>query len=372
MSRRLFVTLPVVAALACSDPAPAPDLSVEAPGPYPVATARFTITRPDGGGDRVLPGQVWYPAEPGAAAAAAAGFPVEELEDEPNRTGYAGLLAQAPAGCPTRTVHAAAGAAVATGRFPLIGFSHCHQCTRFSAATVAERLASHGHVVVAVDHTGNTLWNQLGGDGLPLNTATSAVRADDLDFALDEVLAGRAVDPTVAAAVDATRVGVFGHSFGAVTAGLVAQRRADVGAAFALAAPMQNPLLPGVTVADLDRPLGFLVAVEDNSITELGNQLIRDNFAAAPGPAWKIEVGDAGHWSVSDLVGVVPGFAPGCGDGTRQTDGAPFTYLDPITGRAIAAAHVTAFFRATLSGDAGAAAYLVAQRPAGVVTAEAR
>ena len=35
----------------------------------------------------------------------------------------------------------------------------------------------------------------------------------------------------------------------------------------------------------LDVPLGFLVAVEDNSITELGNTFLRDNFAMAAGPA---------------------------------------------------------------------------------------
>ena len=132
---------------------------------------------------------------------------------------------------------------------------------------------------------------------------------------------------------------------------MVAETDPRVGAGFALAAPMQNPLLPGVTITNIAKPLGFLVAVEDNSITELGNQLIRNNFDAAVGPAWKIEVADAGHWSVSDLVGLVDGFAPGCGAGTRQTDGQPFTYLDAATGRAITAAYATAFFKAYLVDD---------------------
>lgn len=74
--------------------------------------------------------------------------------------------------------------------------------------------------------------------------------------------------------------------------------------------------------------------------------------------AWKIEVADAGHWSVSDLAGLTSMFAPGCGEGIRQTDGADFSYLDPAVGREVTAAYVTAFFRATLEDDAGARAYL--------------
>jgi predicted dienelactone hydrolase len=174
------------------------------------------------------------------------------------------------------------------------------------------------------------------------------------------------------AIVDPTRVGVVGHSFGAVTAGKVAQDDPRIGAALALAAPMQNPLVPGVTLAELTEPLGFLVAVEDNSITEIGNNFMRDNFAMAPGPAWKAEVADAGHWSVSDLAGLTAGFAAGCGAGTRQTDNSAFTYLPTSTGRGLTAAYATAFFQAYLSDDADARGYLDAERPAGLVTTERR
>lgn len=359
--RSLAVTALILAA--CGDdggPAPVePDLSVESAGPYPVGTTSTTL---DPTGARPLPMQVWYPAAPGAAVT---GVPIETLEDDlDHRTAYAGLLASADPACPTRTLDLAVGATPAPGRFPLIAFSHCHECTRWSAATIAGRLASHGFVVIAVDHTGNTLWNQLAGDGLPLDTSTLALRVTDLEHALDAALA----DATLGPSIDPDHIGVMGHSFGAVTAGKVAQDDARVDAALALAAPMQNPLLPGVTVASIARPLGFVVAREDNSITEVGNDFIRTNFTNATAAAWKIEVADAGHWSVSDLVGVVPGFAPGCREGTRQTDGQPFTYLDAATGRALAASYATAFFRAYLTDDAGALAYLTSDRPAGLVT----
>ncbi|MBE7447520.1 MAG: hypothetical protein HS111_01105 [Kofleriaceae bacterium] len=350
----------------CGEDAPAPDLAVEARGPHPVGTRR--AVRDDAARGRALTVQVWYPA---AAGAAEADVPIAELEAEPARTTYADLLAQADAGCPTRTARVAVDAAPAAGSFPLVAYSHCHECTRLSGLAVAERLASHGFVVVAVDHAGNTLWDRLDGQALPLDASTLALREADLCFALAETRA--ASELGVGGIVDPERTGVVGHSFGAVTAGLHAQRAgAAVDAAFALAAPMENPLLPGVTITSLAIPLGFLVAREDNSISELGNELIRGNFARATGPAWKLEVADAGHWSVSDLVGLVPAFAAGCGAGTRQTDGQAFTYLDAATGRGLTAAHVTAFFKATLEGDAGAGAYLTAGRPAPVVSAEQR
>lgn len=351
------------------DGAIAADRSVEAAGAYPVGIASVTLT--DAARTRSLPTLIFYPALPPTAPAA--GLTVEFLEDEPHRAAYVGLLDAAPAGCPTRSLDAALGGDAAAGRFPLVMVSHCHECTRFSTATIAIRLASHGFVVAAVDHTGNTLWNQLAGDGVPLDAAFLAVRAADIRFAVGELTrSGGPVPAPLQAAIDPARVGVLGHSFGAVTAGVVVQDDPRVAAGFALAAPMENPLLPGVTITTIAKPLGFLVATEDNSITELGNQFIRNNFDAAIGPAWKIEVADAGHWSISDLVGVVPGFMAGCGAGTRQTDGQPFTYAAPAPTRGLAAAYVTAFFKATLTDDAGARAYLTAPRADGAATVAGR
>jgi len=333
------------------------DRAVEQPGRFGAATTRFTLE--DTGRARSLTVQAWYPTD-----AAVATIALETLEAEPIRAQYAGLLATAPA-CPSRTADVAVDAPAAAGSFPVVLFSHCHNCTRLSNASTAARLASHGFVVLAVDHQDNTLWDHLAGNDAPLDAVFLEVRAGDVRFVLDQLAAGAT---PVSASADLARVGMFGHSFGAVTTGRVAQLDDRIDAAAALCAPMENPLIQGVSLAELDLPLLFVVAVEDNSITELGNLMIRNNFRDAPGAAWKLEVADAGHWSVSDLVGLVDIFAPGCGDGVRQTDGAPFTYLDPIAGRALTAAYVTAFFRAQLLDDAGARAYLEHAAPG--VTAE--
>ena len=326
--------------VACSSPTD-PDRSVEQPGAHAVSTRRIITTD----ATRSYTFQAWYPTTSPTADVA-----IESLEAEPLRSRTAGLLAGVGT-CPTRRLDVAIDGDAEAGSFPLVVASHCHACTRFSNASTAVRLASHGFVVVTVDHTADTMWDSLDGREASLDAAQLALRVADLELAID------LPSPALASA-DRTRLGVFGHSFGAVTAGRLAQVDDRVKAAAALAAPMENPLIPGVKLSEIAEPLLFLVAREDNSITEFGNKLIRDNYTAATDRTWKLEVADAGHWSVSDLDGLIPAFNKGCGPGTRQDDGSAFEYLDPALGRSVAAAYVTAFFRATLDEDDGAAAYL--------------
>ncbi|MCC6214900.1 MAG: dienelactone hydrolase family protein [Polyangiaceae bacterium] len=354
------VALPI-ALTACGEskdeePTPAPPRYDE-PGAHPVGSRTFLLE--DAARSRTLRVELWYPAAPAASSAAATGFDVAELAATPDeRAAYATLLADAPGGCPTSRARAAREAALASGdSFPIIAFSHCMNCTRFSALTVAERLASHGFVVAAPDHAGNTLFDDLAGTSVDLDPDFLEIRAGDVEAVLDALL-----DPTSAAVpealrgrLDPARVGVFGHSFGAATAGLVLSRDGRVAAGMAMAAPFSNPLLPGVDLAAISRPSAFLVAVEDNSITEIGNGILRDNFERVAPPAWKLEVADAGHWSFSDLCAITPSFQPGCGEDARQTDPTEtFTYLPAGAGREVASVLTTAFFAWTLRGDAAA------------------
>jgi hypothetical protein len=156
---------------------------------------------------------------------------------------------------------------------------------------------------------------------------------------------------------------MFGHSFGAVTTGAVLQDDPRPRAGVAIAAPVENPILPGVTVAAITEPLMLIVAVEDNSITEFGNMAIRQNFMDTAGPTWKLEFADTGHFAFSDLAGLSDYFAAGCGPGIRQTDQTPFEYADPFVVRELTAGRVTAFFALHLLGDDDALAQLEADDP---------
>lgn len=349
MFARALLALTLLAA--CSSPT-----NPTQPGPYAVAST--TLLLEDAA--RALPVEVWYPAVERARAAAEQGEPIAAMiVGATDRARYEALLADAPPGCPTRTVHSARDADPAEGPWPLVVYSHCHACTRSSIASVAERLASHGIAVAAPDHLGNTLFDLLDDDLMGLNEQTLRMRVADVRFVLDALLAGAGVPEKLKGRFDATRLGAMGHSFGSVTTGVFAREEPRIKAVVGLAAPMENPLLPYVKMAEVPQPVLFLLAREDNSITEFGNDFIRDNFDEATGPAWKVEVDDAGHFSFHDLVGLHPSFEQGCGDAKRQTTSdETFTYLAPAQAVAVAQSWVTAFFAARLQDDEAAQTFL--------------
>ncbi len=320
------------------------------PGAY--AVGRRTLVLADDA--RPLTVELWFPA-----TAAGDGQPIEELVVDPgDRATYSKLLAAAPTDCPTRSSAALPDATVAVdGPLPLVVYSHCHTCTRFSGLSVAELLASHGYAVAAPDHDGNTLFDELAGDALGVDGDTLDLRVADLGRVLDAGLAG-ALDVDV----DPARVAVVGHSFGSVTAGaLLAERRGTASAPAAgafMGAPVDTGVLGDTDAAEIVEPTLFLVLAEDHSVGTLGNTLMAGNFDEVAGPAWLVELADAGHWSVSDLCGIVDDFMPGCGEDTRQEGGESFTYLPAADGRLLAGAVTTAFLDSVFSPESAADAWL--------------
>lgn len=346
-----------------------PDASrYDGPGAFAVGSAHTVISSRDGG--RMLPVELWYPATEAARAEAAAGFPVEQFEEEPRRAQLATWVQQAPEACTPRLAHSARGATPATGPFPLLMLSHCTEGFRFSLHSIAERLASHGYVVAAPDHIDNTRFDSTAS----LNNAFLAVRANDVSSVLDALLdsSSTQVPAALRGQVNATRVAVVGHSFGAVTAGKVVETDARVKGAFLIAAPVDSPLLNSGSLAAIAKPLSYLLATEDNSISYLGNGFIRDNFAKSPRPSWLLEVKEAGHWTFSDIAGLGGAYLPGCGMGMHDPDGGVFTYLDNELGRSIAQRAVTAWADQLLREDADAAAALSAGFPGDVVAVKRR
>lgn len=343
--------LPLVGLLACGAK-PAEPLAADADpwedGPYGVKRQALDL-----GGGRSLRVEAWVPA-----AAAGDPAPIAEayLDDDAQRATYEELLAAAPAGCPSTTTRADPTAEAAAGPFPVVLFSHCSGCVRFSSVTAVERLVSHGFVVLAADHAGDTLFDSLAGDQLPLNSATLDLRLRDQQAILDALEAPPSGGwAEVAAVADLDQIGAMGHSFGSVTTGLLAQEDPRVRAALGVGAPMENPLLAGVEMEQLDLPLLLVLLAEDNTITEVGNDLLRSNAAEPPGPAFLAEVADAGHFSVSDLAGLTDGLMPGCGEDQRQTaPGQSFTYLPPSAGLPLLGALSVAFFDEHLRADRGA------------------
>jgi len=357
---------------ACSDGSdgnstPAGPFSYDAPGPYAVANQTISITNHTDG--RVLNVELWYPAEASGAGQNIEDFATSEIE----RNEFTTLLSDNPDNCVTRqtTSGSALQPANSLDQFPLVVFSHCFECTRFSSFSLAQRLASHGIAVAAPDHAMNTLFDP----GAVLSSEFLTVRANDIMAVIDELLVpnSAALPEYLQGRFDASRIGMAGHSYGAVTTGKVLQDDDRFKAGLIIAAPVENPLIPGVEVTRIEEPTLYMVAREDNSITEIGNSLIRANFQAAATPSWKVEIADAGHWSFSDIAGITPGFQAGCGEGVRQTaPGEAFTYIDIELGLQITATYGVRFFAGHLLGDDTALVELGESTNPGIVDIEVR
>lgn len=327
-------------------------------GPYAAGHASAVLTF---GPDREGRVEFWYPAAPTM-------MPSDALVDfEPageRHDALAMLVDAAPEPCTRRVTDSIreAMAADTGGAWPTVVFSHCSNCSRLDGVALAERLASWGFLVAAPDHEGNTVYDWLAGESVGVNADFLPVRGADIVAILDALAADEAGLPAVVRGhADLERVGIMGHSFGSVTAGWVAQSDDRVDAVMGIAAPFENPVLPGVMVASIDVPVLFLLAQEDNSILEIGNNLIRNNYDAAASPAWLVEFVDAGHWSFSDICALTTELVPGCGEGMRMAaPHDPFTYVDIESTRARASDWAAAFFGAHVVGDASAQAWLSA------------
>ncbi len=321
-------------------------------GPHPVGNVRVTMV--DRTAARMLPVEIWYPAAESARVAATTGQPLTAFEQgTAHATALSDLAARAPTTCiraQTRSA-AAPAAATPTAPWPAVVFSHCHGCMRFDVAEVAERLASHGIVVAAPDHLEDTHWDTT---LAPLDGTYLAVRASDVSSVLDRLLDATAAEVPVdlRGHIDAAHVGVMGHSYGAITTGAVVMSDARFVAALAIAAPLSAF---GAHVADIHVPYLFVLAQEDNSIGSVGDRVIRADYAAIGGPAWLVEVADAGHFSFSDIAGLHSSWNAGCGMGMRQdVPHAAFTYIDNVAARELASDVAAAFFASTLLGDPAA------------------
>lgn len=189
----LLLILPAGAA-----PAYGPFFAPDEPGPW--AVGRLTLTLVDAErGDRALPVDVWYPVD----AADAVGPPTEYALLGLGRPSPFALDAPPPS---------------RARRFPLVVFSHGSGGVRFQSFFLTEHLASHGFVVVAPDHLGNTLFDRLGQSSLPFAEAALA-RLADASFLVDAMIA-KSRDPAdpFHRAIHPFRIAAVGHSFGGFTA----------------------------------------------------------------------------------------------------------------------------------------------------------
>lgn len=320
-------------AAAAAIPALLPVPRVPAPsGPYAVGTqtlelvdsGRREIYSEGAGGPRRFLVQIWYPARPERNAR-----PAPWMKDAP-------IVAPAIAewlGLPgffldhlelARTsAYADAPLDPSGAPYPLLIFSHGWGGFRAQNTFQMQELASHGYVVVGMEHTygavvtvfpdGEVAYNEPAAlpDGVPQAEYEAAARrlvqqwVGDMAFTLDTLAAWSRDDPTgrFTGSLDANQVGVLGHSTGGGAAVEFCATDARCAAGLGMDVWM-TPVSEATLDAGVDQPFLFLFSEHWPTAK---NQALFDRLRRQSNPADRtVTILGADHYDFSDLPALSP------------------------------------------------------------------
>ena len=280
----------LIAACGAVDSVPAPD----APGPFAVGHSRFTVLDSERG-DRQLAVRVWYPAEPSSTEDRLARYwllePILFVEAMMARPGLP--FAE---GAPR----------------PLVVFSHGSPAFSAQSPGLTETLASHGFIVAAPDHTGNTYLD-------PSDSAYDAARnrVPDISLVIDEVLRRNALpDDLLEDRVDAASIAVVGNSFGGSTAVGAAAGWVDapadprVQAIVPISAVVEGgdgwsfPTFGREQLAAVTLPVLLMGGTEDENVPIRHNEFAFDALTEASA-LYRVDIAGANHYNFADTCGFI-------------------------------------------------------------------
>jgi len=172
----------------------------------------------------------WYPAEAGTGRPASYVFDLDGIADALVASGEIGGFAVAGLPMVSDSARAGATAAAANDQYPVIILSPGNATNVEFYGALAEELASHGFVVIGIDHPYQVAAVDLDGDiaiyaGDPaLDDDDKIVRARieervaDIGFVLDRLGRDAAGLEQLTGRLDLERIGVMGHSNGGIAA----------------------------------------------------------------------------------------------------------------------------------------------------------
>jgi predicted dienelactone hydrolase len=292
---------PTVTGIAAADPP-------QEPGPYAVGATRAEYNKlSTTGANRSIDVVIWYPTDQ-------AGTVDEELR---------GILNAAPS---------------PDAPFPLIVFSHGSGGNPLQSTFLTTHLASHGFVVAALSHPGNTTEDCFPCTDFNQLADSYANRPLDVAFVRDQLLGASAGStPVLSGTIDPTSIGLTGHSFGGYTtvAGLAAGGW-NAGAALA---PVDIALPNLGSAATIEAPLLIFGGALDRTTPFTMQQAIYDAAVNAPARLL-IQLPNGGHMAFATFCLNFPS-SPSCTSAS----------LDPAEGHELINLYVTAFFRYYLNGE---------------------
>jgi predicted dienelactone hydrolase len=196
------------------------------------------------------------------------------------------------------------------GSYPLVVFSHGFVGHRRQSSYICSHLASHGFIVAAPDHAGNTVndlvarMSGLASGALPSLAEVCDRRVADVAALLDDLLVGQKAP--WARGIDRARVALTGHSLGGWTALAAVGRGVAAGALVALAPAGGSPVNHGdQLLAALDFawprvvPVLFVAGREDVISPLVG---VENLFSEVRAPRRLVVLDDAGHLHFADDV----------------------------------------------------------------------
>jgi dienelactone hydrolase len=341
-------------------------------GPYPVGVTSLQLddsSRPDAElGARPLRTEIWYPA-----ADTARSMPKNKYSDFIMRGVVPNSMAAADEALDSYRKGLTVGeldriyqnvgvrdAQVRDGKWPLVVFSHGSGGTRVGYVFFTEFLASHGFIVVAADHIGNSRYtivnNQVVKAGGARGQASAKDRPKDVSFLIDCMTRmNNGGDGRFAGRVDLDKVAAAGMSFGGSTTENVVELERRVKAGIMLA--------PGGPTGDrtnFTTPIFMMIGTEDATLKEQGNARNRSYYEVSKGPRYFVEIKDAGHYTFTSVDQYNANYGNGIGKGKRVNT-APdqdVTYLAPEESHKLIDAYSLAFLSVYVRGQAGYKAYL--------------
>ena len=340
-----------VPAAAHATPRPPTRETFRLPAPAgPHAIGERDVRLVDPARDRELMISVWYPARP-------AGEPLTPYLPEQSAAAFdqgadaMGVRRGQVDWAGART-HAHAGARP-EGRWPVVLYSPGWGSLRALGTSTVEDLAGRGYVVVTMDHTGEAPFVEFPGGRIVPGRAGDDLRTGlrtrvaDARFVLDRLPTLAGLSP----AMDLSRVGMFGHSFGGDTAAKVTTEDPRVGAAadldgwLAYDVDGHQPTRAGA--GGVTRPVLLMGSAGSTSDGQARSHLTSASWKSlwehTSSDKHDVTLPDAGHYSYTDLQSILP-----------QLDARPdvrtlrIGTIDPARSTAIQRAVIAGFFDRSL------------------------